>query len=492
MLVSNKNFDLENFKRVTSNMINTSKINSGDIISGWHNSNIISTKEYSSEEINRILSEGSEDERRTLSRAFFYRDGFYSRVILHYATLLKNVGVLIPKLGFNKKINNKNINKRYYNASAFCDNNNFVSTFVNCSLKVLIDGRYYGVIVSDEKSFYLLDLPYDYCRTQYKDLKGNDLIEFDLSYFDSIVDAADRENALSCFPKEFKIEYKKYKSGKLKNSWFLLPTDISITFSFPECNSPLFLGMIPASLQYDDAVATEREKDKEEIKKIIVQKIPHNNQNEFLLEPDEVEELHRGAVGMLRDNKNVRVLTSYADVDAIVSKTSNDSASTTLKQMLQNVYVKAGVTPQLFASDSNLAIEYSIKNDIALMMLLEDQYSKLITKVLNNNYSNSNISFKYQFLPISYQNSEDYLEDSLKLGNSGYSFIIPALAMGITQGDLVDLKNLENDLLNLQEKLLPLSTSYTQSGDNKGGGVELDPDKKSDKTIKNEEALAKT
>ena len=53
---------------------------------------------------------------------------------------------------------------------------------------------------------------------------------------------------------------------------------------------------------------------------------------------------------------------------------------------------------------------------------------------------------------------------------------------------------MENDLLKLSEKLKPLSSSYTQSGDGTGkgrGAPELEPTKKSDKTIKNEESLQK-
>jgi hypothetical protein len=37
---------------------------------------------------------------------------------------------------------------------------------------------------------------------------------------------------------------------------------------------------------------------------------------------------------MMKQNKNVSVLTTYADVDAIVSKTSNDNTSNTLEKMM--------------------------------------------------------------------------------------------------------------------------------------------------------------
>jgi hypothetical protein len=81
------------------------------------------------------------------------------------------------------------------------------------------------------------------------------------------------------------------------------------------------LSVIPATIDYDEAVVTERERDLEEIRKIIVQKIPHLTDGRLLFEPDEALEIHNGTVGMLRGNKNLSVMTTYADVEAIASKT---------------------------------------------------------------------------------------------------------------------------------------------------------------------------
>jgi len=53
----------------------------------------------------------------------------------------------------------------------------------------------------------------------------------------------------------------------------------------------------------------------------------------LLFEPDEAEEMHRGAVGMVRNNSNTTVLTTYADVDAIVSRTSSENSSNSLEKM---------------------------------------------------------------------------------------------------------------------------------------------------------------
>jgi len=54
---------------------------------------------------------------------------------------------------------------------------------------VLIDGYYYGIVQTfGKESFTLMDLPAQYCRSIVKDLKGNDLVEFNVAYFDSFMD----------------------------------------------------------------------------------------------------------------------------------------------------------------------------------------------------------------------------------------------------------------------------------------------------------------
>ena len=62
--------------------------------------------------------------------------------------------------------------------------------------------------------------------------------------------------------------------------------------------------------------------------------------------------------------------------------------------------------------------------------------------------------------------------------------------MGISQRDLSNLKDLENDVLGLMKKLEPLNNSYNQSNStNKVGRPALKDEDKSEKTIKNQEAI---
>lgn len=487
------NFDLASFKKSQTAMIATSDTAySTRYGSQW----VSQTKDYTEDEVKRIIESGSLLEQQRLSRNYFNKDGYYRQLVLYYATLLKYVGLLIPNPTAGKNLSTPHIQKRYFQAMDYVDKMNLQTIFVEWAQKILVDGCFYGVVSRVDKfHFAVLALPAAYCQTRFKDVAGNDIIEFDVSYFNTITNDENRKAALAAYPEFIVSAYRKWEKGKLKSKWIIVPSDIGICFPMLD-GRPFFISVIPASIQYDEAVGTEQEREKEEIRKILVQKIPHLTDGRLLFEPDEAEEMHRGAVGMVRNNSNTTVLTTYADVDAIVSRTSSENSSNSLEKMQQNIYSQAGVSGEIFAATGGNTTETSIKYDTAIMMYLANKFARFVTNVINNNFANSNISFKYIILPITHQNEAKYIDSSYKLASSGYSLIIPALAQGLSQKDLVNIKDLENDVLGLTDKLIPPKTSFTGTGTGEGGEEGGRPtkstDEKKDQTIKNEESIEKS
>ena len=482
--------DISTFKRAVDEMIIKSDMSWQETL-GYRTFGR-KLKEYSKEEVENIINSGSIQAQQELSRNYFYKDSFYKRIIIYYATLLKYIGILIPNPSTGNKLSTPYIQKRYENALDYLDRMNLPELLTRISLRALIDGCHYGLLQSVTKTeFAVLDLPAEYCRSNYRDFHGNDVIEFNVLYFNTILDENVKKKVLKIYPKVISDHYQRYKKGQVNTPWVKIPTDIGFCFSLTDDARPIFLDLIPATIDYDEAVDVNKERDLEEIRKIIVQKIPHLAGGELLFEPEEAAVMHEGAVGMMKGNKNVSVLTTYADVDAIISNTSSEAATNSLEKSLQNIYSHGGVSGQLFAPTGSQALMTSVRNDISLMMMLGNKYSRFLTFIINSVYANTNINFKYTLLPISYYDSSDFITDSFKLAQSGYSFLIPSLALGITQKDLINLKQLENETLKMLENiLLPLSSAYTQgSGSGKVGRPALSPEEKSVKTIQNEQSL---
>jgi hypothetical protein len=432
-----KNFDLLSYKKAVEKMVARNDKSYNKYGTGYD-----FNRTYSLEEVQNIVESGSLNDQMLLSRNFFNRNGLYQQLIFHYATLLIYAGVLIPNPSYGHKLSTPHIQKRYFGALDYVEEFFTSERLINWSLRTLIDGSYYGVIQDlGKQNFVTLDLPAQYSRSRFKDIHGNDIIEFDVTYFNTIQDEVDRQNALSVYPKVVSSHYRKYNKNRTNNKWVKIPPELCICFSFSEDGKPLLLDTLSAAIRYDEAVEVERERELEEIRKIIVQKVPHLNDGTLLFEPEEAADMHSGAVRMMKGNKNISVLTTYTDVDSISSKTSAEASNNNLGKMLQNVYSKAGTSSEIFSPTGSQSVGTSITNDISIMMILGNKYGRFISFIINRIFGNGNIYFRYKIYPISYHNQSQFVTDSFKLAQSGYSLLLPSIAMGISQKELVNLKD---------------------------------------------------
>lgn len=465
----------------------------GNLLEGYNRHGIERLKDYSIADIEQIVNNGSLEDKRKLSRTFFIKDGFYKKIIMHYAYLSKYCGLLIPNTTFGSSLSDSAVKKRYKQSIDYVEDMHLQKFFGEVSVAALVNGAYFGVVNEiSQKKFNIIELPQKYCTSRYKDLNGKDIIEFDLTYFNSISED-ERKAVLKSFPKCFAKAYKNFEDGG--KSWFFVPTNISVYFSFLD-GRPAFLDIIPATIYYDTAIANELEKEAEEIKKIIVQKIPHlTSTGELLFEPPEAEEIHKGTSGMMKHNRNVSVLTTYADVDVVSSNSKSEAATNTIEKMASNVYYKTGVSDQIFKATSSSAVDTSITNDLTFMQNLIDKYALFVTEIVNMLFSNKKVNFKYTILPITYHNAFKYTDNALKLANAGFSFLLPALAMDLSQRDIVNIKELENDALELAEILIPLQSAFTQGAEdpnaNETGRAAKDQSEKAETTLAKEESLDK-
>ena len=136
----------------------------------WGRNRYERVKEYTLEEIERIINSGSVEAQIALSRNYFEKGGFYQRLLLHYATLLEYTGLLIPNPSFGKNLSESYITKKYNGAINFIDNAKLPKLFTHIAIKALRDGCYYGVIQEvTDKSISILDLPIYRCRSRFKD-----------------------------------------------------------------------------------------------------------------------------------------------------------------------------------------------------------------------------------------------------------------------------------------------------------------------------------
>ena len=470
--------DLSLFKKSNDAMISTNETSTTggwwdyERTTGWRQID----KDLEAEKVKDILRGGDIEQMRALSDKFYGISLIYRRLLHHYATLLTYDGVLVPQFKPSAKPGKK-FNDVYFNAQNFIDVMRWKEFCTEIVLRCMKYGAAFGVISDiSKKEFSVIFLPHKYCRTRFKTVTGENVLEFNFSYFtDAYSNGEDRKLAVAAFPKEIRSKYAKYvKNGG--DPWMRVSTDTSICFTFDD-KVPFFVSIIDALLTYDDAVDIELERQIEDIKKILVQTIPHNTSTDALLfEPDEAEEMHRGAVGMLKKNKSVSVLTTYATATMLDSHTATEASNNNLETMMNNIFYQAGTNSSAFGVGGYSSFEASIQNDMSLLRPLYEALAHFCGDIVTRLFGNSNIQFTYTFLPISEYNRKDYVDNSFKLAQSGYSLLLPAIALGMSQKDFVAVKQLENDILDLKSMLLPPESSYTQSAS--GGDAENNDPKK--------------
>ena len=113
------NFDLASFRKSQSAMIATSDTAYSSRFGGaqWTSQ----VKNYTEQEVKKIIESGSLVEQQRLSRNYFNKDGYYRQLILYYATLLKYTGLLIPNPTMGKNLSTSHIQKRYFQAMDYVD-----------------------------------------------------------------------------------------------------------------------------------------------------------------------------------------------------------------------------------------------------------------------------------------------------------------------------------------------------------------------------------
>jgi hypothetical protein len=184
----------------------------------------------------------------------------------------------------------------------------------------------------------------------------------------------------------------------------------------------------------------------------------------LIFEPEEAVELHKGLTNITKNNEFLDGITSYGKITTHRLLDDDSAVKNNLEKISTTLYAESGTSQQLFAASGNVSLERSIQNDIALMMYLANNFSIWLKNLINSIYADKHITFGVEILPIGQYNAKDYQTQALNAAQYGYSFMIPSLAMGLEQNQLLDLKRVETEVLKMAEVLIPLQSSHTSSG----------------------------
>jgi hypothetical protein len=431
---------------------------------------------------------------------------------------------IVPEV-YDQKVKEEKLLEQFNKTLNYLDNSYVKNLCNKISRDVILDGCYYGYVFEGKNGFLVQKLPIDYCRVRY--YVGNlPAVEFNMQWFDAeFPDPVYRMKILKMFPTEFAKGYMLYKEGKLPRedqwgvqhgSWYLLEPGSVIKFSLHDMGGdddlPLFINAIPNILDLDNAQDLDRQKQLQQLMKILVQKLPRDKNGDLIFDVDEAADIHNNAVMMLSRAIGVDVLTTFADVESIdISDTNASEANDQLERVERTVYNALGVSKNLFNTDGNLALEKSVLSDEGSMRHLLLQFRIFFDK-LTQNYLEPKYTKKFNFRLYMLETTQYNYKELSKMYKEqvqiGYSKMLPQIALGHSQSDIVNTAFFENNMLHLSEIMIPPLMSSTMSSTdvlgnksqsstgknesnvegNSVGRPEKEESEKSDKTLANEES----
>lgn len=474
----------------------------------------------------KALTNKDYESLRRISNFFFDSSGIYSHACKYLASLYRYDWYIVPYINDSTGVNENKVLKEFANALEFFDNSHIKLQCSDLALKIIKNGCYYGYLNRMKDHVGIQELPIEYCRTRFK-RNSIPVVEFNMRYFDDkFTDAQYRLRILKAFPEEFSKAYILYKNGKLKpdysgdtSGWYMLDPDLAFKLNLGDSDMPILANAIPAIINLAEAQDLDRKKMMQRLLKIIIQKLPTDKNGDLIFDVEEARDLHNNAVVMLKRAIGVDVLTTFADTDVVnLSDSNTTTTSDDLAKVERAVYNEFGFAQNLFNSDGNIALEKSTLVDEATIRTLVLTFQAFFDRVLKL-ISSKNKKFHFNFRMLettqfNYKELSKLYKDQVQLG---YSKMLPQIALGHSQSEILSMATFENQVLHLSDIMIPPMSSNTMSGkvesqeisaanksktsnkttvttkvtdseEAKGGRPELPDDQKSEKTIANREA----
>ena len=455
---------------------------------------------------------------REISDFYFETSGVYKRAVEYLAKLYRYDYYLVPYISRNGEADKKKVLKIFDEALNFIENSSLRKLFSSKALEVIKYGCYYGYRIESKEKIILQDLPVEYCRSKYF-INGKPTVEFNMKFFDDkFRDSGYRQKILDIFPPDFNKGYRLYKSGQLppeqsgeENSWYMLDPKYTVKFNLNDSDMPYLINAIPAIIDLDEAQEIDRKRMLQQLMKILIQKLPLDKNGDLIFDVEEGKDLHRNAVDMLSKTLGVEVLTTFADIDVkdMDTTTSITSKADALSKVERTVYNTMGISKNVFNTEGNTALDKSILDDEASVKDFLFQFQDFANEALEPfNKNKKKCELKLKILETTIYNYKELSKLYKEQVQLGYSKLLPQLALGHSQKEILAELTFENDILELSKIMIPAQSSSQMSSDaldklkksdsnnnqkiieeKKSGRKELPDDQKSDKTLANREAL---
>ena len=308
-------------------------------------------------------------------------------------------------------------------------------------------------------------MPSDYCKIAViEDNVPN--VSFDFSYFDS------NSEYLDMYPVEFSTKYKLYQNSR-NMRWQELDSPTSFAI---KCNNdvltyaiPPFAGLLREIYDIEDYKQLKLTKTELENYAILVMKLGINKDGEWEMDLKKAEQFWRNLEAVLPEE--VGTILSPMAIEKISFEKSNTGDTDRVAEAEQNLYSAAGASSLLFnnAKAAASALLLSIKVDQAMTYGIVKSIESVLNRLIRAQSYGKN--FKVTFLDCSPFNRKEVGDAYLKACQLGIPMVSYYCAsQGLGQEEMDCMNFLEDDVLGIKGRFIPLQSSSTQSATSQSAG----------------------
>lgn len=280
--------------------------------------------------------------------------------------------------------------------------------------------------------------------------------------------AINDRNILS-FPEDIRLIHERYVSGKLKNDINMIDDkhyllrDNAACFNLKYMNDsgvPYYSHTFPELLNLEDIKEAETEAAIINTFKLIVQKIPLDEDGEMKIEEEIGTLFHQAMKRVVPDN--IGVITTPLPVESINLNDTGNTQSNRHENIRNNVYDSAGINDELFngKKSSNEAIALGSVLDTLLPIKLLKQFEMWINEDLKANSKTKN--WKVNFIDSTKYNQESKLKFAKEMITTYYPKKQYFALTGMTPLDVLNTLQYE-EMSEISDRMTPLQTSHTMS-----------------------------
>lgn len=353
----------------------------------------------------------------------------------------------------------------YHRLNAQLEKMNLKHEFSKIMAVLPSEDLFCGLIFEDDTDFFILKLPPSLCKVaQIQDGVFNFKINL------SAINPLD----ISSYPVYLQKAYLRYRSKEdFADGWYIPSADKQICIKMNEsCLYPLPLMIMLARDIFDIDLYKKLKLQKARVDnyKAIVIEIPidKTSVDKPLLTEDTISIFAETNKANMPDD--VGLLHTLGSAEAISFK-DNTNNTNNLSDAIENFYDSSGVSSQLFnGATASSALKYSAENDAAIIYRVYRQLERYMNRFFKlRKFNRANYKFAFRIQNSTVFNKADVSDGYLKAAEHGLPFKLDyAISLGLSENRIIGNLFVENMVLELHEKLIPLPTSYTQSTDGTG------------------------